>query len=119
MSKRMFLLGVLLLLIPMVLAACGGGVDEDNLEDALVKALVEGDTGDLEDLVCDDDKDELTEDESEPVDDASVDCSVEDDSFTCDVSMTNDDQTLEFTYKGDVEDGKICNVQVELGDLGE
>lgn len=117
MNKRTLLFAVLLLLVPMVLAACGGGLDEGDLEDALTKALEEGDTGDLEDLVCDDDKEQLTESESEPADDVSVDCSVEDDSFSCDISFTDNDQTFDLVYKGDVEDDKICNVQVELPDL--
>jgi hypothetical protein len=116
MPKRILLLALVLFLVPMVLSACGGGVDEDNLEDALSKALNDGDTGDLEDLVCDDDKEELTQ-ESEPVEDASVDCSVEDDSFSCDISITESGQSFDFVYKGDVEDGKICNVDVELPDL--
>lgn len=110
MQKRTLIFALFILVLPMVLAACGGGLDEGEFADAVEKAFERGDFGDYNDLVCDDDQ--IDQDVDSPAIDASVECSVEDDTFECDIEAAGDTSTL----TGEVEDDKACNVILGEGD---
>lgn len=111
MKKRTIIFALLVLVLPMVLAACGGGLDEDEFADAVEKAFEDGDFGDYNDLVCEDDQ--IDEDQEASEADVSVECSVEDDTVECDVEGEGDTLTL----RGDVDDDdKACTVMVGEGD---
>lgn len=94
------------------MAAYGGGLlDEGELEDALEKAFNDGEVGDLNDLVCDDDQISDEAAANFGGSDTSVDCSVEDDSFECTVSEEDQEDVV---LKGSVEDDKACDVVLEF-----
>lgn len=123
LNKRSALL-VIALLVPLMLAACGGGPDADDIENALQKAYNEGEVDDMNDLLCDSEEQLSADDletEAGEVSLDSVDCSVDDDRFSCNLAFTFEgaDQPIELSMAGDIEDGKLCNIQDPTAGGGE
>lgn len=120
-NKRSALL-IIALLVPLMLAACGGGgPDADDVESALRKAFEEGDTSDLNELVCEEDRAEEDDGFAAPgeVEVSNVECDVDDDSFSCDIELSAEGQSLQMTISGDVVDDELCNIgepEVQLPD---
>ncbi|MCI0713785.1 MAG: hypothetical protein L0154_26745 [Chloroflexi bacterium] len=110
MKKRTLIFALTMLILPMVLVACGGGLDEGELEDALEKAFNDGDVGDLNDLVCEDEQVGAAE-FAVPFEVDSVDCSVDDSDVECDITVAAEGQTVDLTLAGTVDDDdKLCDI---------
>jgi hypothetical protein len=111
MKKRTLIIALFMLVVPMVLAACGGGLDEGEFADAVEKAFEDGDFGDYNDLVCEDDQ--IDENQQPGEGDISVECSVEDDTVECDLEGAGETATI----RADVDDDdKACDVVIVEGD---
>lgn len=109
MKKRTLIFALLMLILPTVLVACGGGFDEGEFADAIETAFEDGDFGDFNDMVCEADQIDADEEGSG---DVSVDCSVDGDTVDCDVEV--DGQTLTLTADID-DDDNACNITVGDG----
>ena len=107
MSKRTMIVMLLLLVAPMLLAACGGNPSEGDIEEALSDAF-KGEFDKINDIVCDDEKIEEGDADAPPeFGDISVDCSVDGDNFTCDYEIP---ELGTARVSGEFVDGKVCNV---------
>lgn len=117
MNKRNSFLIVLLIVLPFVMAACGGGdVSEDDAEKT-IKAAFEGDIDEANKFICDDDKmkEEDFTDVGANVD--SVECKKDGDKMNCDVTLSMEVEGVEesttLPLSMNIEDGKLCG-----GDIG-
>jgi hypothetical protein len=115
MSTKTMRIIALLLIFPLLLAACGG-ISEDDAEEA-IEAYFQGDRDTANDHFCDDDQ--LSEDDADEleqlgVEDVSASCTESDDQMECDVDFTLAGQEISESFTFDIEDGKLCG-----GDLTE
>jgi hypothetical protein len=97
-----------LLLIPVLLAACGGGLSEDDAEKA-IKAAFEGDTDEANEFLCEENQvpaDAVTDVEGMEIGD--VNCTKDGDQMTCETNISLDgvDNPISLTF--DIEDDKLC-----------
>ncbi|MCI0713163.1 MAG: hypothetical protein L0154_23610 [Chloroflexi bacterium] len=119
MKKRTLIFALFILVLPMVLAACGGGLDEGELEDAFEKAFNDGDVGDLNDMLCEDEQAEEEEFEA-PFEVESVDCSIDDDNVECSFTASVEGESIDFTITGTVDDDdKLCDISEPEMELPE
>lgn len=114
-TRKTMLLILLLLVMPMVLAACGGDISEDDAEKAL-KAGFEGDRDEANKFFCDADK--IGEDDAampDGVEVANIECKKEGDNMNCsaDVTVAGQSSTVPFVFK--IEDGKLCGGNLAPG----
>ena len=104
MKTRFSFLIVMLLVLPLVLAACGGS-DTDTAQ-KYIEAIADGDKDEAERHVCDDNKDELTgaasSDSKFEVDDLK--CEEDGDDVKCTYKLEGSDVEMSFA----MEDGKVC-----------
>ncbi|MBZ0305898.1 MAG: hypothetical protein K8I82_07515 [Anaerolineae bacterium] len=112
MNKRIIFLTVLLVILPFVVAACGGDVSEDDAEKT-VKAAFEGDVDEANKNLCDDDKLEGGDVESvEGLTIGDIECKKDGDKMNCDYTMSMEvegtEQSFDGTISFDIEDGKLC-----------
>jgi hypothetical protein len=106
MKTRMSFLILVLLLLPLVLAACGGGPTGEAK--AYLEAVADGDKDEAEKHVCDKNKELLTtgigDDTKAEI--KSIDCEEkDDDKVECKVETEEDGEDT-ITFK--MEDGKVC-----------
>ncbi len=112
MKKQSLLLVVFVLILPFVMAACGGGdVSEDDAEKA-IKAAFEGDADEANKFLCDADKVE-DGDMPEGITVENISCAKDGDDMKCDVNISMaiegaEPQTFEQSITFGVEDGKLC-----------
>lgn len=109
MSIKTRRLIALLLIFPLVLAACEG-ISEADAEEA-VKAYFEGDRATANQHFCD--EDHMTDEDAEQIEhsgiqDVSVDCTEDGDQMECDVEMTVGGTDVAQRYTFDIEDSKLC-----------
>lgn len=115
MTKVRLLL--LLVIAVFALGACGGGDDltEEQIENAF-KASFTGDTGPLEEIACDAEKEGIKSSAAAMPEgtDVTIDCSIDGDVATCSGNMT---MTVEGAdpvesplpeFKIKIDDGKLC-----------
>ena len=109
MKTRMSLLIALLLVLPLVLAACGGG-PASNAE-KFIKAAADGDEEEAEKYLCDDPQDGLGGNSGGIEGLKDVSCEEDGDNVRCEIVVEEDDieQTVIIVYG--LEDGKICSVE--------
>lgn len=120
MSKRIGLL-IILVVLPFVMAACGGDdVSADDAENA-IKAAFEGNVDEANKYLCDDQK--MTEEDAEAVQGlielGDISCEKDGDNMKCEVTMSavgveNSETTQEFNIK--IEDGKLCGEMTPAGE---
>jgi hypothetical protein len=126
MNKRFAFLLTLLILVPVILAACGGDDDESGLNNdsftSAFEALLEGNADPAKELACDEVHTEIEEAAAgmsaltgEEGMDTSVSCEVGDDQASCDMTITIEiegadpiEETQTITWE--VVDGKICQM---------
>ena len=112
MKTRMSLLIALLLVLPLVLAACGGG-PASNAE-KFIEAAVDGDKDEAEKYVCDDNKDELIADvdEGEAIGELKeVSCEEDGDDVKCEVTLEIDGEEQKLTLTYIMKDDKVCGLK--------
>lgn len=109
MKTRISLLIAMLLVLQLVLAACGGG-DVDTAKN-YVEAAVEGDKDEAEKHVCDENKDILTrgieDNEQNKIDDLK--CEEDGDNIKC--TFKNEGEAIEMKFA--MKDGKVCEILFE------
>lgn len=105
MKKNLFVLVAIVLILPLVLSACGGGPVK-NAEN-FVKAISDADKDKAEKYVCDDFKDELDQMTGEKTEIDDLKCEEKDDNVTC--SWKSDGQEIELTFT--MKDDKVCGIE--------
>jgi hypothetical protein len=97
-----------LLLIPVLLAACGGGLSEDDAEKA-IKAAFEGDADEANEFLCEGSQipdDAATSMEGLEVGD--VNCTKDGDTMTCETNLSFEGVDTPMSLTFDIEDDKLC-----------
>lgn len=119
MNKRILFLTLMLVILPFVVAACGGDISEDDAEKA-VKAAFEGKVDEANKYICDDDKineEEFELPEGSEIKIDKIECKKDGDKMNCDytVSFTMEGTTtpISQSLSFDIKDGKLCG-----GDMG-
>lgn len=112
MSKRILSLTILLVLLPFVMAACGGDLSEDDAEKT-VRAAFEGDVDEANKNICDEDK--IKEEDAQVTEGLTIDeleCKKDGDKMNCDFTMSVEVEGQAQSFPGsisfDVKDGKLC-----------
>ncbi len=112
MNKRVLFLTILLVVLPFVMAACGGDLSEDDAEKT-VKAAFEGDVDEANKNICDEDK--IKEEDAQVVEGLTVDdieCKKDGDKMNCDFTMKMEvegtEQSFPSSFSFDIKDGKLC-----------
>ncbi len=111
--RNLFLL-VIVLTLPMLLAACGG--DKVDNAEKFMKAVADNDADEAKKYVCDDKKDELTGDSGMPegTEMKDISCEEDGDDVKCSYKFTSEgipEQTVSVTL---VMDGdKVCDMKFE------
>ncbi|MCQ3930336.1 MAG: hypothetical protein DPW16_07735 [Chloroflexi bacterium] len=111
MKIRNLLLLVIVLALPMLLAACGG--DKVGNAEKYMKAVADGDRDEAEKYVCDDKKDELAGDnvgDTEGLEFKDISCKEDGDNVKCDFKIAiegvDEEQATSVTFKMDGD--KVC-----------
>jgi hypothetical protein len=118
MKSKFFALMLALLVVPMLLTACGGGVSEEDAEKAL-KAAFAGDRDEANKYFCDDDQmSQETADSMKASVDAgmevkSVECKKDGDKMNCDITVAIAGQETKQPVSLDIDGDKLCG-----GNLG-
>jgi hypothetical protein len=111
MNKRPALIVALLLVLPLVLAACGSPAG--NAEKFL-KAVNDGDKDEAEKYVCDENKEDLVEDigNDDGTSAEDIKCEADGDDVKCTMTLEQegeDDQEVTLVFG--MEDGKVCEIK--------
>ncbi len=114
MKTRISFLIVLLMVLPLVLAACGGG-DTDTAK-KYIEAIADGDKDEAEKQVCDNPKDERigTSPTQDSFDVDDLKCEEDGDNVKCTFKTDFGDENadavkVELTFG--MEDGKVCSTE--------
>lgn len=112
MKTRLSFLIVMLLVLPLVLAACGGG-DTDTAK-KYVEAIANNDKDEIEKHICEDNKDKL---DSGPGDAGSFEvddlkCEEDGDDVKCTMKSTLGlmEEKVEVEMVFAMKDGKVCDI---------
>ena len=115
MKIRNVVLMIIVLALPMLLAACGG--DKVGNAEMFLKAVADNDADEAEKYVCDDKKDELTGDSAgmpEGMEMKDISCEEDGDNVKCSYKISaegNPEQSVSVTL---VMDGdKVCDMKIE------
>lgn len=111
MKFRTLFLMVIILALPMLLAACGG--DKVGNAEKFMKAAADGDADEAEKYVCDDEKDSIDEVSSgfgEGVNISDISCEEDGDNVKCDFNIAVEgiegETATSITFKMDGD--KVC-----------
>ena len=113
MKTRLSFLIVMLMVLPLVLAACGGG-DTDTAK-KYVEAISKADSDEAEKHVCDDNKDQLLDGpgDNEKFDTDDLKCEEDGDdvkcSFKSDLGLLDEKADIAMTFV--MKDGKVCETK--------
>jgi hypothetical protein len=119
MKFRTLFLTVIILALPMLLAACGG--DKVGNAEKFMKAVADGDADEAEKYVCDDEKDSLTGESSgmpEGVEFNDISCKEDGDNVQCSFKMViniegADPQETEQSWTLQMDGDKVCGLETE------
>jgi hypothetical protein len=111
MKIRISFLITMLLVLPLILAACGGG-DTDTAK-KFVEALADGDKDKMEDLVCEDQKDEVSDEALSKFEAKDLKCEEDGDDIKC--TFKSDlgglDEETKIVMVFEMKDGKVCDIK--------
>ena len=99
----------LLIILPLILAACGGDVSEDQAEEAIRDAF-SGNISEANEVICDEeqlDSEDAVDVENIQVSDVS--CSKDGDEIACTYNITMAGVESEQETRFRVQDGKLCS----------
>jgi hypothetical protein len=108
--KRFAFLLVTVMVLPIVLVACGGGLAGDT-EDAYKELIEDGNPDKWNEIVCDEAKidDEVASlMKEDDVEDLEISCEEDGDEIKCEISGKTNGQDQKETVTFTVEDDKIC-----------
>lgn len=110
MSKKFLMIVALLLIVPTLLAACGGDLSEDDAEKGL-KAALSGDREEAEKYICDEELEEMDSSATIPEGtEYDLECKKDGDNMTCTMSVEGTEMG---SFTANVEDGKLCGIANE------
>lgn len=114
MKTRISFLIVLLMVLPLVLAACGGGPADTAKK--YVEAIADGDADEAEKHVCDDNKDQLLDgpgEDNASFDVSDLECEEDGDDVKCtfksDLGLLDEEAEIEMTFG--MKDDKVCETK--------
>jgi hypothetical protein len=119
MKFRTLFLLVIILALPMLLAACGG--DKVGNAEKFLKAVADNDVDEAEKYVCDDEKDSLTGESSgmpEGVEFKDISCDEDGDNVKCSFTMVMavegaEAQEIEQSWTMKMDGDKVCGLETE------
>lgn len=104
-------LTVFTILLMLLLAACGGGFNEEDFANAIENAIEDAQWDDFNEQVCD--RDAVEYDTEAGTEDVEVECSLDGSSVDCDITSNDSDDIMTITAVLDDED-RACDVTLVL-----
>ena len=111
MKPRLALLVAMLLILPLILAACGSTAA--NNAEKFLQAADDNDREEAQKYTCDKNKEELTNgiDEDNTGNIKEVSCEEDGDDVKCEITIENDGEEIEATVIFGMEDDKVCEIK--------